>query len=351
MLSAQADPSLRALHLHLGGIAGSSGPAHRGERAAPPPAAVDGPVQPPGGAQPAVPGATEADRLRVRGRGERMPGAPGVAGGQHHTAHVWHRGAVAAVVPAARHGESRGRRDEVHRADQRARLGQRRPVRAAIGRRQQAGVARGPAVLPVHEVNAGQVERTGQLNPPVRAAVGGRQDHVLADRPALAGRHELHSGEVPGLEGLRRLAVAARAGATGRARARRRRARCGRARGRGGAGRRRRGRGGGAAEAAAAGPPGGLPPAPHPAAVTETRAEPTTRTVKRVRMPCRRPRAAHGCGRPVRTGGPVRTRGAVRTRRAALSGTRALPRRRTAPPSEASRRTSCHRRRTQVRSS
>ena len=123
----------------------------------------------------------------------------------------------------------------MHRADQRARLGQRRPVRAAVGRREQAGVARGPAVLPVHEVNAGQVERAGQLNPPVRAAVGGRQDHVLADRPALAGRHELHSGEASRARGPAPAGCGSRAAELAGLVAGRRRARCGRARGRGGA--------------------------------------------------------------------------------------------------------------------
>jgi hypothetical protein len=119
------------------------------------------PYAPPGSHPPGSPAENHLQPLAAFPDGERCEGhghpgprdgsvrrrvvaAPAVAGGQCHPATSGASVEVADVRPPG-HGESDAGGDEVHRADRRARLRQRRPVRSAIRRGQHGAGADGPA--------------------------------------------------------------------------------------------------------------------------------------------------------------------------------------------------------------
>jgi hypothetical protein len=106
----------------------------------------------------------------------------------------------------------------MHRADQRARLRQRRPVRPAIEGGQHRVSTHGPACLGGDEIHRGEIELAAVLYGPLPPAVGGREDLVLPHHPAVGGRDKLHSGQEAGREpGHRRApATPARSGRAAR---------------------------------------------------------------------------------------------------------------------------------------
>jgi hypothetical protein len=90
-------------------------------------APISGAVQPPAGAQPAIARVAETDGLGAGGGRQDPPAAPTVAGDHDHPSDPGGLGAEAGDVTAAGHGEPNIGGDEMHRADQRARLRQHRP--------------------------------------------------------------------------------------------------------------------------------------------------------------------------------------------------------------------------------
>ena len=106
-----------------------------------------------------------------------------------------------------------------------ARLGQRRPGRAAVDGAQQRVAAGRPAVLAVDEVDLVEVGRARVLAAPAGAAVAGGHDPARARDPAMTGVDELDRRQGRGLTGTAARGRGGGCSAAGAGRGRRRRSR------------------------------------------------------------------------------------------------------------------------------
>ncbi len=175
-----------ALHGHRGWIAGRDAP-DPGGGVRPGATAVRATEQSATSSKPSDLGVVKAHALRVLWRGQNPPAVPAVGGHQHFAAKLRGSGPELADVTAAGDREPDRRRDEMHRADERARLSQCRPVSAAVGCCQQRIGADSPAGPVTNEIYGRQVQPAAVLHDPIVPAVGGGQDLVLAHDPALGG--------------------------------------------------------------------------------------------------------------------------------------------------------------------